>query len=384
MAHYFIFPEKDSTIYSHPTRNNLNTGIDEILSISNEASSTHGGIDFGFFLIGGEDVVNGLYYPSRVLIKFNNTNISNVISSKVGNSSYSASLKLFQTEHTGLALSQHFEVFPLSADWDNGTGRYSNSPPTRNGVSWLYKDNNTTQTRWATSSFGAGITASFHPSSSGGGTWYYGTGYEVKKSYNYGDELDLNFDVTPIVQKYYNNTIPNYGFILKRSSSQEFTTEDNGTLNFFSLDTHTIYPPFLDISWDDSNYTATENIMTSGDLFITLRNNKGVYRVGEEVKFRLNVRELYPTRTFTTSSNYLKVNYFTSASYYSLIDYATEEVVIPFDNHTKMSSDSEGMYFKLYMNGLQEERYYKLLFKHHNDDGITIYNDNYYFKITKS
>ena len=93
MAHYFIFPEKDSTIYSHPTRNNLNTGIDEILSISNEASSTPGGIDFGFFLIGGEDVVNGLYYPSRVLIKFNNTNISNVISSKVGNSSYSASLK---------------------------------------------------------------------------------------------------------------------------------------------------------------------------------------------------------------------------------------------------------------------------------------------------
>ena len=42
------------------------------------------------------------------------------------------------------------------------------------------------------------------------------------------------------------------------------------------------------------------------------------------------------------------------------------------------------MFFKLYMNGLQEERYYKLLFKHENDDGIRVYDENYYFKIVKS
>jgi hypothetical protein len=33
------------------------------------------------------------------------------------------------------------------------------------------------------------------------------------------------------------------------------------------------------------------------------------------------------------------------------------------DNFTKMSADSEGMYFKLYMKGLQPERYYRILFK---------------------
>jgi hypothetical protein len=42
------------------------------------------------------------------------------------------------------------------------------------------------------------------------------------------------------------------------------------------------------------------------------------------------------------------------------------------------------MYFKLYMNGLQEERYYKLLFKHENNDGIRVYDENCYFKIVKS
>ena len=31
MAYYSIFPEKDSTIYSHPDRLTMNTGNDEIL-----------------------------------------------------------------------------------------------------------------------------------------------------------------------------------------------------------------------------------------------------------------------------------------------------------------------------------------------------------------
>ena len=30
MAYYFIFPEKDATIYSHPDRDTMNTGLDEI------------------------------------------------------------------------------------------------------------------------------------------------------------------------------------------------------------------------------------------------------------------------------------------------------------------------------------------------------------------
>ena len=116
---------------------------------------------------------------------------------------------------------------------------------------------------------------------------------------------------------------------------------------------------------------------------MTLRNNKQEYRVEEEIKFKLNVRPLYPTRKFVTSSNYLDVNYFTSESYYSLLDYATEETIIPFDSNTRLSANSEGMYFTLYMNGLEPERYYKLLFKHTNNDGITVFDNDYYFKIVK-
>ena len=40
MAYYSIFPEKDSTIYSHPNRTGLNTGRDEVLELLEEKSST--------------------------------------------------------------------------------------------------------------------------------------------------------------------------------------------------------------------------------------------------------------------------------------------------------------------------------------------------------
>ena len=128
----------------------------------------------------------------------------------------------------------------------------------------------------------------------------------------------------------------------------------------------------------------SDKILKTGEIYVTLRNNKGEFKTIEDPKFRLNVRELYPTRKFVTSSNYLDVKYFTSKSFYSLVDYATEETVIPFSDTTKLSADSEGMFFKLYMNGLQEERYYKLLFKHENNDGVRVYDEDYYFKITKS
>ena len=374
MAHYFLFPEKDSTIYSNPLRKTLNTGIDEILTISDE----------DYF---------GRKYPSRALLQFKTSEIVDVINNKTNGNTYTASLKLYETEHTDLSVNQYLEVYPVAESWVNGTGRYQNRPPTSDGVSWDYKTDSITATAWTISGYGTGITGSWSASAGGGGSWYTGSNMGVSKTYGYGDDLDLSFDVTTPVTKFYSasqfsstypNGIANNGFILKRSASQEFNTIDDGTLNYFSLDTHTIYPPYLDIAWDDSSYiTGSGTVLTSGDLYMTLRNNKQEYRVEEEIKFKLNVRPLYPTRRFVTSSNYLDVNYFTSESYYSLIDYATEEAIVPFDSNTKLSADAEGMYFSLYMNGLEPERYYKLLFKHINNDGTTIFDKDYHFKIVK-
>lgn len=387
MAHYFIFPEKDATIYSHPTNQSLNTGIDEILTLRDIESNTD---------------LN--YYPSRFLIQFKDTQIKDLIINTIGDIDIlTASLKAYQTEHRELIGDQHLEVYPLAESWVNGTGRFSNTPQITNGCSWKFRDgsdnsfSNTFGTFWSTSSLPVNTTGSWTDDAPGGGVWYTGSNFEASKTYGFNDDLDISLDITQPVLKHYRafnggtpypNGIPNNGFIIKRADSQEFTAKDEGELNFFSMDTHTIYPPYLDISWDDSNYDTSvirdDKIKKTGECYVTLRNNKEEYKTVEEPKFRLNVRELYPTRKFTTSSNYLDVNYFTSESYYSLVDYATEETIIPFGPTSKLSADSEGMYFKLYMNGLQEERYYKLLFKHENEDGIRVYDENYYFKIVKS
>jgi len=388
MAHYFIFPEKDTTIYSHPTNQSTNTGIDEILTIRDEQSFT-----------------DNNYYPSRILIQFKNSEVNDVINNRAQDKTIvTASLKLWQTEHRELSINQHLEIYPLAESWVNGTGRLDNEPKITDGASWLYRDGSENSlkegsigTFWNTGSLPTGTTGSWTNNAKGGGIWYTGSGFEVDRSYGYNDELDISLNVTSPVLKHYSSSnnsaiypdgITNNGFILKRSASQEFTAIADGELNFFSRDTHTIYPPYLDIAWDDSTYdtgsAVDSKILKTGEIYVTLRNNKEEFKTIEEPKFRLNVRELYPTRTFTTTSNYLDVKYFTSKSYYSLVDYATEETVIPFGPTSKLSADSEGMYFKLYMNGLQEERYYKLLFKHENDDGIRVFDENCYFKIVKS
>ena len=74
MAYYFIFPEADTTLYSHPDRKTMNAGADELLELVKEPGST--------------DTYN---HPSRILIKFKNDDITNAIS-LVGDTNFSASL----------------------------------------------------------------------------------------------------------------------------------------------------------------------------------------------------------------------------------------------------------------------------------------------------
>lgn len=382
MAYYFLYPEKDTTIYSHPLRQDLNTGIVENLELTSE-----------------KGVTSSLYYPSRFLVQFKDTEINNVINNKVSGS-FSASLKLYSTEYTkNLAQTQTIEISALAESWVNGTGRYNTHPSfagiISDGCSWLYNDNGTDKTSWETSSFSANTTGSFSGSNKGGGVWYTGSGFEYSQSFSLVNDFDLDIDITNTVIKHYSssylsstypNGITNNGFIIKRVNDVYNNTTDQGTLKYFSLDTNTIFSPTLAIKWDDSSYITSSGatILNSGKIQMNINNNKKVYRNEEEYTFRFTTRKQYPVRKFVTSSNYLDINYLTTASYYSIEDYTSKETIIPFDtSYTKLSADSEGMYFKLYMNGLQPERYYKILIRHDNNDGITIYDDNYYFKVTR-
>ena len=384
MAYYFIFPENDATIYSHPDRTKMNTGGDEILEIVKEKGSS-----------------DQRYYPSRILIKFKNEEIKEVIQDKIGSSTFNngtseVALQLLSTEHKNLTDVLNLEVFAISQSWNEGTGRYSNLPTGSNGCSWVFRDNDTTGTQWLTSSFAVASTGSIEASgiTKGGGVWYTGSNFQGSQQFLRGDNLDININVTPIVRKlsaslFNNQTYPvgidNNGFLIKQPDSVEQDTSSSfGEMKYFSVDTHTIYPPKLAFKWDDSTHNKQSLAKQSGELFVSLYRNKEEYNQNDEAFFRIHVRDKYPVRQFTSSSNFLNVGYLTTSSFYSVRDAHTEEVIIPFDdNFTKLSADNEGMFFKLFMKGLQPERYYRVLFKHTNSEGTKVYDDNYHFKVVR-
>ena len=335
-----------------------------------------------------------------------------------------ASVQLISTEPINLTSTQNIVMKIVSASngdvsgWSEGTGRYDNMPTGSNGVSWIYQNNTTQKQPWRTGSFGEFSTGSVVSSSlipQGGGAWYMSSsydpaiynnmGYHVSQQFLSGDSLNTDLECTHFIHKLaigptgYNLTagwsnayqnwpyvIPeNNGFLIKLPDAVENNVSHSlGILNYFSVDTHTIYAPKLVFKWDDSVHNNQSSAKQSGKLNVTLYNNEKTYNQNDEAVIRVHVRDKYPTRTFATTSNYLDAGYFTTSSYYSVRDAYTEREIIPFDNNnTRMSADSEGMHFKLYMKNFQPERYYRILFKHINDEGTTIYDNKYYFKVIR-
>ena len=137
--------------------------------------------------------------------------------------------------------------------------------------------------------------------------------------------------------------------------------------------------------WNDWSYnTGSLIVTTSPNIVATLANNKSEYQQDSVQRFRINVRDRYPARAFTTSSVYLNNRALPTASYYSIKDLDTEEIVVDYDTiYTKVSCDSTGMYFDVYMNGLEPERYYKILIKTTIDGSTLVLDDNYFFKVVR-
>ena len=371
MAVYKLFPEKDSSIYSgFPL---MNTGLDEILEVST------------FYNTISPEV-------SRYLIKFSQTEINDLLDNKVGSNTFQVNLRNYIANITGINTDTTLEVWPVSGSWNMGTGRYSNNPITTNGVSWTYRSSEGVNA-WPTS-YNTYVTASYSGSNTGGGTWYTGSslGLELTASQvlSYSSEKDLNVNVTNTILTWYSSStsgIENEGFIVKQSNSDEFIANNDyvTTVKYFSIDTHTIYPPQLEFKWQDYVYntgSSSNTIINTSRMVASLDNNAGTYRRDSVEKIRINSRPQFPQRVFQTGSIYTTNYYLPTASYYAVKDLDTNEFVIDFDTtYTQISADSESSYFTLYMNGLEPERYYQILIKTNIGGETLVLDDNYYFKV---
>jgi hypothetical protein len=375
MAVYRIFPENDTFIYTEEII--CNAGLDEI----NE--------------IGGYPIA-GIGQTSRLLIKFSDTDIQSTVNDKINGNDFSASIHLYLASAYELPHSYSLECYPVAESWINGVGKYGDIPVDKSGVSWRYRDNGeSAKTSWTvpefftTGSLIANSTSSYNTTYPGGGVWLTGSGginLETSQTFILTKDHDVEIDATNATLLHFSSSIVNNGFILKLTDDLEFNTTSSIRLKYYSADTNTIYPPYLEFKWDDSVYeTGSLSVLNTSETFINLTNNTGRYVDEGKQRFRIKARPKYPTRTFTTSSAYTINFALPVTSYWGLRDEFTEEMIIPFDtDYTKISCDSTGPFFDIYMDGLQPERFYRVLVKTEIDGSTVIVDNRDTFKVVRN
>ncbi len=378
--HYFIFPDADTTIYS--ASSSKNTGLDEILEIRKDQKSD------GTFM-----------GASRILMKFDLSHISqSIVRGIITNPKFY--LNLYDANTVELSYSQSLYAYPVSQSWVVGEGFSSDDPITNEGCSWDYRTGFNEGDFWVSGS----------QSYQRGGT-FFGEVYS-SQSFEY-KTTDVRMDVTPIVNKWLDETYPNEGFLLKRSGSiglgssitgsgEEGDSTRRGNFAFFSRQTNTIYPPKLEVEWFDTKWsTGSLEALSSTeleDLVFYMKNLRPEYKEKSKIKFRVVGRGRYPTKSFSnTASEYLTIKYLPSGSveniggdgvYYSVKDSDTGEVIVPFGSGSLISCDSTGNYFNIDMNAFQSERFYDFEFKvisgsNTVEETIQYFDDGFTFKVVK-
>ena len=380
--HYFEFATADATLYEGEATQSVNTGLDPILEVRKDMN------DNG-------TVIN----VSRALVKFDLSYISASVQNSLIPKSTKYYLNLYDAGSADLPSSQTLYSYPVSQSWTMGDGTYHSNPQITEGCSWRYRDGENDGTQWISGS------------NNTGGTWFSGSYASGTRNLTCSSSLeyettDIRMDVTDIVHAwiYSGSLYPNQGFMVKRSGSvgnvtsgsgvQEGDTIKYGQLKFFSRDTSTIYPPKLEAVWDDQSWsTGSLEPLTGSALEDTVIYFKGLrpeYKQNSKVRFRLVGRERYPKKTYSTTAAEVAVKYLPSGSqyiehgtYYQVRDAVTDDVIIPYGTGSIVSCDTESNYFNVWMNGLQPERYYRVLFKHINNEGVKVYDNNYHFKVIR-
>ena len=199
----------------------------------------------------------------------------------------------------------------------------------------------------------------------------------------------------------------NHGFIVMRdgnfgatdTGSAEKDGIDRGHLKFFSTETNTIFPPRLEVEYDDSSFSTGSLLPLTGsgleDAVIYTKNLRETYMEKSTPKIRIGARERFAERAVSTQSPYSTVKYLPSGSrdlkdgaYYSIKDADSDFTLVPFSTGSIISCDSDGNYFKVDMNSFQVDRVYKFVFKVISGSGTSegftnLYDDNYTFRVTK-
>lgn len=216
---------------------------------------------------------------SRILIKFDLSRILSLASSSidVNSNTFKASIRLRDVQ-TNLPVPSNFtvSVFPLARNFDEGSGRDVSAFVDVGACNYT---SSSAGTSWA-------VSGAYHSGAIGdSGLDYYASGnlqdglglrsLESKQFFETGNE-ELFVDVTDVLSATINNAIPNYGFLLAFTSSQESDQTTRFVKRFASRHvTQEALRPRLEVSYNNSIFDAHASAYfdSSGSLY--LRNFAG-------------------------------------------------------------------------------------------------------------
>ena len=212
---------------------------------------------------------------SRLLLKFDVSRLVALSSGSldVGSSNFRARIKL-QSVATNLPVPQNFSIsiFPLAKDFDEGFGRDVSSFTDIGACNYISSSNGTV---WATSgAYRSGAVGDSNIDFYASGNLQDGLGLRSlasNQTFVAGNE-DLFVDVSDVVSATIANLIPNYGFLVAFTSSQETDLVTRFVKRFASRHvTHESLRPRLEVSSNDATFDshASSYFDTSGSLYLT-------------------------------------------------------------------------------------------------------------------
>jgi hypothetical protein len=360
---------QDTTLYeSDPYRN---TGLDQILEIGKSGTSSGGDLA-----------------ESRALIKFDLTTLDGILSdNNISVNDISASLRLYTVQESELPQSYVIEAKALATSWSNGVGYSSisleSATTATDGATWIN-----------TAGSGSNVWGDYLTTGrdmdfntlQGGGVWY--TSSIASQSFSFKNNDSVDIDVTNIVKGWKTGSLVNNGFVVSlNNATLSQANFPNTNIQFYSSETHTVFEPQLYISWTGSfSYnTGSLSVITYEDNpIVYVRNFRSEYPKDSKIRILLSSRPKYPRQFFAQNTDFAASKALPATTYYRIIDAHNDQVIIPYSNSTKISTNSSGSYFDLYTTMTYPERYYKFEIKS-IIDGVTEYftSTDFIFKITK-
>lgn len=300
-------------------------------------------------------------YPSRILMQFDQRQVRSALKSVQAGVKITATLHLTTTLVQNLPIYYTVEVYPLLESWEEGVNRIhdilipKDNIDLNTGATWELR---TKDQKWE------------EP----GGK--YDRSNICTQGFGTQSPNSLDVDVSEIVNRWVAEEIPNHGFLLKLDD-EDIILQLGTRISFYSVNTHTIYSPFLELKWDDSVYEPGDTKeIREGIVVTSVQGLQQEFRQEEKRQFRVGVKPLFPERVFSTSSIYNVPYVLPKGTKWGIKDEYTAEMAVSFSEGTTLSADTTGSFFTLDMNLLEPERYYRVLFQVQFEDGRKYVLDN--------